>query len=195
MMIFTRFSIGLFFFISFIFSQAFAQISLEKIDHYFSSIQALKSRFIQINPDDTQACGWLYWLRPGKIRLDYDPPLQIHLISNGVHFAYVDPELDQISYGSLPQIWRLLLENTSLQSMDGLEFTPLTRHEAALSLMADEGRLTLYFTDNPLQLHEWSILDEHHRFTRVILYELDRNPTLAPELFFLPSKPINPNQQ
>jgi outer membrane lipoprotein-sorting protein len=46
-----------------------------------------------------------------------------------------------------------------------------------------EGTLTLIFADNPLQLRQWSVVDQQGKTTRVAFTSLEPGATIDPRLF------------
>ena len=46
-----------------------------------------------------------------------------------------------------------------------------------------DGSLTLLFTENPLALRQWTVLDAQRRETRVTLYNVQQGVNLDPKLF------------
>jgi outer membrane lipoprotein-sorting protein len=78
---------------------------LERIEAYLNDLSTLRSDFVQINPDGGRVTGQLYYERPDKMRLDYDPPSDILIISDGLQLIYYDRKLEQVSHlfiGSTP---------------------------------------------------------------------------------------------
>ena len=71
---------------------------LGRIENYLNSIHTLKSNFIQTASTGERATGVLFLNRPGRIRVQYDPPSPILLVANGAFIIYVDKNLEQISH-------------------------------------------------------------------------------------------------
>ena len=90
---------------------------IARIEDYLSQLQTLKARFLQISSDGGFAEGDLFISRPGKMRIDYDPPMPILIVADGRFLVFYDEELDQISYvplGSTP---------ASILTRDNVSFT------------------------------------------------------------------------
>ena len=56
---------------------------LARVEDYLNGLTTLKADFVQINPDGGTVTGELYYERPDKMRLDYDPPSDILIVSDG----------------------------------------------------------------------------------------------------------------
>ena len=68
---------------------------LARVEDYLNDLTTLKADFVQINPDGGTVTGELYYQRPDKMRLDYDPPSDILIISDGWTIVYYDRRGDQ----------------------------------------------------------------------------------------------------
>ena len=71
---------------------------LARVEDYLNGLTTLKADFVQINPDGGTVTGELYYQRPDKMRLDYNPPSDILIISDGWHITYYDRRLEQASH-------------------------------------------------------------------------------------------------
>ena len=67
---------------------------IDKITTYIKSLTTVKSRFIQINPDGSYAEGFNIKL-PGKMRIEYDDPVPILMISDGLFLMHYDKKMKQ----------------------------------------------------------------------------------------------------
>ena len=68
-----------------------------QVQHYLNGIRTLQSRFQQFAQDGGIACGTIYLQRPGKMRIVYDPPTPILIVSDGDAVYYWDSKLEQLS--------------------------------------------------------------------------------------------------
>ena len=71
---------------------------LARVERYLNGLTTLKADFVQINPDGGTVTGELYYQRPDKMRLDYNPPSDILIVSDGWHITYYDRRLEQASH-------------------------------------------------------------------------------------------------
>ena len=72
--------------------------TLARIEAYLNGLDTLRASFVQINPDGGTATGELYYERPDKMRLDYDPPSRLLIVANGWKLVYHDRRLEQVSH-------------------------------------------------------------------------------------------------
>src|SRR6185437_3912597 len=127
--------------------------------------------------------------RPGRMRFEYDKPSPILLVADGTFVVYIDNSLKQVTYlpiGSTPA-WFLLRPHVSLT--DGVTLTRFERGPGAIRVTLvetkspDNGTLTLVFSDKPLQLRQWTIVDQQGRKTTVALSDQQFGMPLAANLF------------
>ena len=157
---------------------------------FLNRLVSLKARFLQLSDNGATAQGTAWIVRPGRMRFEYDPPDPMLLVANAGQFFYFDRELRQPSIvptGSTP-LGLLLRENMSFSSADvtitgverGQGFIRISLHRAG---QAAEGRLTLVFADDPMELRQWSVLDAQGRETRVTLSGIEYGGRFASLLF------------
>lgn len=174
-----------------------------RVEAYLNSIHTMKSHFAQLADNGGVAQGTIYLQRPGKMRVEYDPPVPDILVATGKVLIHYDGELDQPSY--LPQTSSpaaFLLRDPIKLSGD-VSVTNVARQGNQLLLDviqtgdAEKGALHLVFTDQPLQLRQWVVTDAAGKRTEVTLTNPQFNIAIDPVkfLFETPSKPRGTPQQ
>jgi len=172
-----------------------AQDDLARIEAYLNDLASLRASFVQIAPDGTQSTGKLYYERPDKMRLDYDPPNQIEIVANGVTLVYRDRRLGQENRLFASQTPLGFLLDDEIRLDDGLDVIDFRRRDGGLSLslvQADdpnEGRVTLAFREDPLQLRHWAVTDAQGLTTRIFLEEIETGVALDSDLFRIGTPP------
>jgi len=142
---------------------------------YLNQVSTLHARFIQISSNGAYAEGEMMVQRPGKMHFDYDPPHPVLIIANGLSLLFYDREVKQASFLPLWEtpLWFLIREKVTLsedvvvsaveQSPGALRIT-LTDRE-----LSEAGSITLVFSDRPLDLKKWEIIDAQGVRTQVSL--------------------------
>lgn len=160
-----------------------------RIEDYLNSLTTLKADFVQINPNGGTATGELYYQRPDKMRLDYDPPSNILIISDGWWVIYYDRKLDQVSHltkGSTP-LGFLLADRIRLSGEVTVTDVKRSPGEVHVTLVqTDEphqGSIQLTFADDPLELRRWTVVDAQGLATHVVLEQPESGVALDRELF------------
>lgn len=164
--------------------------ALKRAEVYLSGLNKLKAGFKQVNPDGSEATGTFYLNRPGKLRFEYDDPIEDFIVADGTFIFYYDAELDQQTNTLIGQtladfILRedLDLSNdvdvTGVTTLDGLVSITLVQKEDPLA-----GSLTLRFTPEPFELKEWAIIDPQGYQTRIVLNNVEKQPDLKQINFY-----------
>jgi len=161
---------------------------LRRIAGYLNGIRSMAARFRQISSDGSSATGSLWMARPGRMRFEYDPPSPILLIADQFYVYYVDKQLAQMSKVGLKSTpaWFLLRDPITF---DDLVVTRFERGANALRVTViapadpDRGSLTMVFSNEPLALRQWTIVDQQSRSTTVSIYDAQFGIALDPGLF------------
>ena len=172
--------------------------TLARVETYLNTMRSFSARFIQVNDDGRLAEGSLALSRPGKMRFEYDPPVPILMIADGFSLLYYDKELEQATFLPLWEtpLWFLIRDKVDLR--ESLEVTEVQQDKGTLRIgfrdpeRADEGQVTLIFSDEPLRLVKWRIVDSQGFVTEVSLLDLQREERLDPSLFAYDDLPMGP---
>ena len=166
------------------------QAAVKTAEDYLNGVTTLKARFLQVSDNGAQAEGTAYLNRPGKLRLQYDPPSPLLVVADGTFLIVQDKTLDNPSYiplGSTPA-GVLVRAHVALDSGD-LVVTKVTRQPGLIAVTVVEaddpasGSITLIFTERPFQLRQWRVLDGQGQTTSVSLYDVATGISLDAKLF------------
>ena len=174
---------------------------VSQIEEYLNGLRSLRADFVQINPDGGTATGKLYYDRPDKMRLDYDPPSRILIIANGWKLVYQDRRLDQVSqlFTSSTPLGFLLEDEVRLSG--DVTLTDLKRRAGELSVtlvQTDEpaqGSITLVFAEQPFELRRWTVVDAQGYATHVVLERIETDVPLDRELFVYRNPDFYPEER
>lgn len=170
---------------------------IARIEDYLNTINTMTARFIQMDSTgETSEGDFMLW-RPGRLRIAYDPPSKVVITANGLFLVFEDTELDQTTH--IPLISTpagvLVDEEVRLNDED-LEVTGIRRGANTLDvsiIQRDDpyaGRITLVFTDRPLHLQRWVVLDAQGVTTNFALIGTQTGMALDPELFKTKNKDL-----
>jgi outer membrane lipoprotein-sorting protein len=166
-----------------------ATLVLQRIAAYLNGIRTMTAKFQQVAGNGAVTSGDLWVSRPGRMRFQYNPPDPIILLADATSVYYWDKQLNQISKYDLRQTpaWFLLRDPISFgpdvtvtQFQEVGNVAQVTVVETA---QPDAGSLTLVFTENPLVLRQWIVVDQQGKTTRVGLSDLQFGMALDPRLF------------
>ncbi len=165
--------------------------AVDKATAYLQGLKTVTGRFTQVSASGATSTGQFYMQRPGKARFQYDPPAQMLVVSDGHNVSIYDQRLksfDQYPLGSTPLVLLLARE---VRLDRGVVITGVDRTDQGFSINARdarkqaEGRLTLYFSNDPVALKGWNVVDGQGQETRVRLGALTPASSLDPSLFEL----------
>ncbi len=160
-----------------------------RVETYLNAMTTLEARFLQIAQGGGSALGTAMIWRPGRMRFDYDAPEPTLLVAADGQMMLLDRELKQptiVPIGSTPL--SVLLRNpirlsgdvavTQVEETGG--FSRLTVQRIGSPA---EGRITLVFATEPMELRQWLVVDAQARETRVTLSQIRTGVRFDPALF------------
>ena len=165
---------------------------LRRVEAYLNGITTLAANFLQVNHDNSISEGEIAISRPGRLRILYDAPLQVEIISDGEWITYIDRELGQLSQAPLNGSHAQLLVLNDLRFGEDVAVKNITSAANVIKITIArlnnpaEGSMTLVFADNPLELRQWSVVDAQRLTTRVTLFDTRFGLTLDPAMFEAP---------
>ena len=171
---------------------------IARVEAYLNGIDTLRSSFVQINPDGAEVTGELYYARPDKMRLEYDPPSRILIVANRWQVIYHDRRLKQVSHlltGSTP-LGFLLEEDIRLSGDVTVTDLEEAGGELRVTLVQteepDQGSITLVFAEQPMELRRWTVVDAQGLPTHVLLGGVETGVALDDELFVFHNPKFDP---
>ncbi len=176
-------------FLIFIFS---AQVTLPKnkgiklIKDYLGDIKTLQAEFSQTNHTEDIMTGIFFLKKPGKIRLSYDPPQNLQIVSKQQAVLIFDPQ----NRGSGPLTYPLHSTPLSFLIKDDLS---LFINENGESLELDnliifkvrnpQYNLSIEFNKNPVSLLGWEFENQMGEIIKIRLKDIRKNNYISNEIF------------
>ncbi|MGH6931239.1 MAG: LolA family protein [Dongiaceae bacterium] len=171
---------------------------IARIEAYFDGIKTMAAKFQQTE-DGKISRGRIFVHRPGRLRVEYDPPVPILVVADGTLLSYVDNELEQVSQMPLRQSTAWFLLRAPMRIEKGVTVTEVNRSPSHLRIsmyQTDEpnsGSLELIFKDHPIELQQWKVVDANNRETNVGIYDVELGMDLPAKLFQTPY--LRPNDE
>ena len=165
------------------------QEDIARIERYLDAITTMTARFYQITSQGSVAEGWLYLSRPGKLRVDYNPPVPLQIIADGKLLIYYDSELNSANAIGIDATLAGVLLRRKLNLGSDVMVSGFSRGRGVLRLTLidgqnpDTGTLALTFSDKPLALRKWAVTDPQGIVTTVALLDARFGMELDPQLF------------
>jgi len=171
---------------------------VKRIEDYLNGITTMRAKFQQFSASSGSQFGEIYVRRPGFLRVEYDPPSQVILVADSIAISYYDAELNQLNQAPLSSspLWFLLRKHVELGG--DVTVTSFERGPNAFRIglvQTDDpeaGTVTLVLGDKPLELQQWTIVDDKGQEVRVGLYDPEFGVQLENSLFRTPEKKKNP---
>ena len=168
-----------------------AAAQVEEIEAYLTSMRSLRADFVQLEPNGGQSSGNLYYLRPDKMRLDYDKPNPVLIVANGWQVIYHDRKLDQVSHLLTNQTPLAFLLKKKVKLSGDVTVTDVEEQngEIVLTLVQTEepglGTVELAFGKQPLELRRWAVTDAQGLTTHILLERAEIGAKIDKKLFLL----------
>jgi outer membrane lipoprotein-sorting protein len=165
------------------------QADLARVQGYLNDIKTLQSRFEQFSPEGGVASGTIYLQRPGKMRIVYDDPVPILIVSDGREVYYWDKTLEELSQINVDETPAWFLLRPEIKLSGDVTVTRFDHASGALRIAMtetkspDQGNLTLVMSDRPLELKQWTVIDAQQKPVTVTLAEPHYGIQLNPNLF------------
>jgi outer membrane lipoprotein-sorting protein len=167
---------------------------VQDVQKYLNGFKTLKALFSQVAPNGAIATGTLLIERPGRMRLDYDPPSRILIVATDWRVVYYDSSIKQMNVIPVREtpLGFILAEEVDLLSGDA-QVTALRRQGGEIAMRVvrvaqpDQGHVELFFAAQPVELRRWTVTDAQGLETTVILEDvtydvaIDRSAFRAPD--------------
>ena len=165
------------------------QADVARVENYLDSIRTMKGHFLQSSEGDVYAEGAFYIDRPGRMRVQYDPPTDFFLVAAGSTLSFYDGRLKKSSYVPIELTPAYFLIRPKVGLGDAVVATHIERGDASLRITVyerehpDRGRMLLTFSDRPLELKKWKMIDKSGNETDISIVNTEYNVKLDPSLF------------
>ncbi len=167
------------------------QADIARVETYLNAMTTLRARFLQFGENGSFGSGTFYLARPGRLRLEYDPPVPTLLIANYGLLVHYDLALKTVAHLPINSTPAGMLVQSQVQLSGELTVTGIEKAAGALRLSVVQtkdvraGRITFVFTERPFALASWQVVDAQGQTIRVSLTEARADLPLEPELFHL----------
>jgi outer membrane lipoprotein-sorting protein len=163
--------------------------SVIKTEQYLQNLNTAKARFLQTAHNGVQMIGTFYLERPGKLRFEYDDPIEDFVVADGFFIYFYDSELGEQSNAPIGNTLADFLLRKNIQLKDDVTVDKVERNEDLLTVKLVQttdpaaGSITLGFEENPLKLKKWRITDAQGLITEIELFQLETGLRLEDSLF------------
>ena len=176
-------------FLIFIFS---AEVTLPKnksiklIKDYLWDIKTLQAEFSQTNQTEDIMTGIFFLKKPGKIRLSYDPPQNLQIVSKQQAVLIFDPK----NGGSGPLTYPLHSTPLSFLIKNDLNLFINENGESLelgnliiFKVRNPQYNLSIEFNKNPVSLLGWEFENQMGELIKIRLNNIHKNKYISDEIF------------
>lgn len=165
------------------------QQAVKAVEEYLGNITTMKARFVQTANDGTQMTGTLHLKRPGRLRIDYDPPSKDFIVADGALIYYYDSKMKQQSSAPISRSLADFFLRKDLTLSGDISVSDVKRENNTVQLTLTQtknplaGSLALMLSEKPLHLLAWRIVDAQGLVTEVRLTETEFDNPMNNSMF------------
>ncbi|MGH7003766.1 MAG: LolA family protein, partial [Alphaproteobacteria bacterium] len=170
------------------------QAEVAKVEAYVNRLSTFKADFVQIAPNGATARGTLWISRPGRLRVEYRPPVKLRIFATPQWLIVEDCKVKEPQYLPLRSTPAGILIQERIALSGEFRVTQVKRENQWLSVRIveakspEKGSMSLVFRNNPLQLIGWTVIDQNGGPTQVSLENIQAGIPLDVNLFGYISK-------
>ena len=160
------------------------------VKKYLNNLNSLEADFLQVSSDGNIKEGKIFLSIPGKLRISYKNPDNILITSNGFWLTVQDKKLKQTNNFPINQTPLNLFLNKKLNFNEDEFKINFEKKSGIITLIFSDNKklnssiFKLIFTNTPLKLKKWVIIDEFNNETSVLLQNLVTGNKYPNILFF-----------
>jgi outer membrane lipoprotein-sorting protein len=165
------------------------QVDIDLVEHYLNGLSTAEADFTFVAPDGAVSRGEFYLSRPSRLRFEYTDPKGNLLIADGDYVIYWDAgqkDAANLPIGQTPLSFLLKPKISLTEGVRILAYehsAGVIRFKLAQDEKAADGSVTVAFSDQPLELRGWRLIDAEGQITDVTFANWRFGMSLAPSLF------------
>jgi len=162
---------------------------IERAEKYLQDMKTAQARFVQTTHDGTQMVGTFYLQRPGKLRFEYDPPVENFVVADGLFIYFYDADLEEQTNAPIKSTLANFFLRKNFSFSDDLMVEDAKFAAGLLQIRVVQakdqkaGSITFAFSEKPFELKKWRITDPQGMMTEIELFYLKKNVKHPSNLF------------
>lgn len=172
---------------------------VKRVEAYVNSITTMKAGFLQRGPNGGVSRGTFYLSRPHRLRIEFNPPVQMLIVATPIWLIVYDKELQEPQYLPVNATPAGMLTKKDISLTGEFSVLNVRRANRRLEMTVvqtkdpDKGRMTLRFDTEPkLKLIGWTVVDGQGLPTAVSLSDVETGLDLPKKLFLFVSPKAPP---
>ena len=169
---------------------------IDRAEKYLQDMKTAQARFVQTTHNGTQLVGTFYLKRPGKLRFEYDPPMEDFIVADGIFIYFYDAILEEQTNAPIQSTLANFFLRKNFSFGDDLMVKDAKYAGGLLQIKVvqvddqDAGSITFAFSEKPFELKKWRVIDGQGMITEVELFYLKTGMKHDSKLFVY----ANPNR-
>lgn len=170
------------------------QAQVAQVEAYVNRMTTFKADFVQIAPNGATARGTMWIMRPGRLRVEYRPPVKLRIFATPKWLIVEDCKVKEPQYLPLTSTPAGILIQERIALSGEFTVTSVKRENQWMTLTIvetkspEKGQMRLVFRANPLQLIGWTVIDQTGAPTQVSLENVQAGIALDVNQFGFISK-------
>ncbi len=170
------------------------QAQVAQVEAYVNRMTTFKADFVQIAPNGATARGTMWIMRPGRLRVEYRPPVKLRIFATPKWLIVEDCKVKEPQYLPLTSTPAGILIQERIALSGEFRVTSVKRENQWMTLTIveakspEKGQMRLVFRANPLQLIGWTVIDQTGAPTQVSLENVQAGIALDVNQFGFISK-------
>lgn len=163
--------------------------TIGQVEKYLNNLKTAKARFVQTTHDGNQLVGTFYLKRPGKLKFEYDDPVEDFVVADGLFIYFYDSELGEQTNAPIGQTLADFILRKDLELSGDVKVQSVKRAGQYLQIalvQADDpagGSLVLAFDEDPMKLKKWRVIDPQGLITEIELFYLETDISFKDSFF------------
>lgn len=162
---------------------------IAQAEQWLSNLGQGQSKFRQVDYQGRELRGTFYISRPGRLRFEYEAPIEDRIVADGTFIYFHDGESGQASSAPIGQTLADFILRKNVKMRDTMKVESVRERDDMVQIAISQrdqpgtGELILSFTKAPFELKSWRIIDAQGLTTDIILSNFTRSTQLDPRLF------------
>jgi outer membrane lipoprotein-sorting protein len=158
-------------------------------EQWLNNLKTGQARFVQRGYDGSVLSGQFYISRPGRLRFEYDAPVQDFVLADGAFIHFYDASQRQMSSAPIGTTLADFLLRPKVSFEGDLKVTAIRSDARGLYLTLiqtadpNAGQLHVTFSQTPFQLQSWRIVDGQGLATDIQLSGFQEGVAIASSVF------------
>jgi outer membrane lipoprotein-sorting protein len=172
-------------------------VYIDQAQGWLNNLKTAKAGFEQVDHYGRSLQGTFYINRPGRLRFEYDEPIEDYIVADGFQIHFYDGDSGQANSAPIGSTLADFILRDADRFGDKVNVEAINEDQNFVYItvsQADQpgmGTLTLNFQKQPWTLHSWQIIDAQGLTTSILLKDFQRDVSIDPSIFRMKNRNLN----